>query len=284
MSHMKAGRPPKKGLSYHSSDVDYYDDFKIIALLDQFGPAGQTIYDVIIKMVYRNGYYLEIPMDKLALSVVKAIGSKWIRNKDLVLQVVQYCADIGLFDKDLSLQSVITSVGIQKRYKMATVRNKVQMEKYRLLEEESGKPVFNAPFNPISDTENGIDATETKDNGTEIPTNKRKRNTIYDTAFHSQELEEAFQMYLLVRRHSFGDIPLEQVSALREDLKGLSSDVAEQIAIVKKATAGGWKSFYRLNKEKRQKETRQKQGGKDNFNNFAGRDYDMKKLAEQLTE
>ena len=57
---------------------------------------GQTIYDVILKMVYRSGYYLEIPMNNLALSVTKTIGNKWIRNTDLVLQVVQYCADIGM--------------------------------------------------------------------------------------------------------------------------------------------------------------------------------------------
>ena len=98
---MGAGRPPKQGLSYHGSDTDYYEDFKIMELLDRYGPLGQTIYDVILKMVYRNGYYLEIPMSILTLSVTKKIGSKWIRNRNLVLQVVQYCADIGLFDKDL---------------------------------------------------------------------------------------------------------------------------------------------------------------------------------------
>ena len=138
---MGAGRPPKKGLSYHRSDVDYYEDFKIIDLMDRYGPLGQTIYDVILKMVYRSGYYLEIPMNNLALSVTKTIGNKWIRNKDLVLQVVQYCADIGLFDDALLQQSVITSAGIQKRYELVTVRNKVNKEKYWLLDEESPKPL-----------------------------------------------------------------------------------------------------------------------------------------------
>lgn len=276
------GRPPKKGLSYHSSDVDYYDDFKIIALLDRFGPAGQTIYDVILKMVYRNGYYLEIPMDKLTLSVTRTIGSKWIRNKDLVLQVVQYCADIGLFDKDLSLQSVITSVGIQKRYELATVRNKVQMEKYRLLEKESEEPLLNVPKKSVSATENGVSATETQVAETKTPTNKRKLNTIDNTAFSPPELEDAFQMYLLVRKSNYGDILPEQIVALREDLISLSSDHEEQLAIVKKATASSWKSFYGLKRRNGKQSEKKPKSKPDKFNNFEGRSYEMDNLEEQL--
>ena len=273
-----AGRPRKTGLSYHSSDVDFYEDFKIIDLLDKYGPIGTTIYDVIIKMIYRRGYYLKIPMNQLALTVQKTIGSKWIRNKDLVLQVVQYCADIGLFDKDLSLQSVLTSAGIQKRYSLATVRSKAQIEKYRLIEKESDKPLLSAPLKDISDTEKGIYATEIQDNGVEIPIKERKENNIYDTAF-SSELEKAFQMYLLVRKSNYGEILPEQIQALREDLLQLSTDEKEQLAIVKKATAGGWKSFYKLKKE----QAKDKQNGKKKgFDNFQGRDYDMADLERRL--
>lgn len=273
-----AGRPRKTGLSYHSSDVDFYEDFKIIDLLDKYGPIGTTIYDVIIKMIYRRGYYLKIPMNQLALTVQKTIGSKWIRNKDLVLQVVQYCADIGLFDKDLSLQSVLTSAGIQKRYSLATVRSKAQIEKYRLIEKESDKPLLSAPLKDISDTEKGIYATEIQDNGVEIPIKERKENNIYDTAFPS-ELEKAFQMYLLVRKSNYGEILPEQIRALREDLLQLSTDEKEQLAIVKKATAGGWKSFYKLKKDTAKDKRKPEKKGP---NNFQGREYDMDSLEKRL--
>ena len=199
---MGAGRPPKKGLSYHRSDVDYYEDFKIIDLMDRYGPLGQTIYDVILKMVYRSGYYLEIPMNNLALSVTKTIGNKWIRNKDLVLQVVQYCADIGLFDDALLQQSVITSAGIQKRYELVTVRNKVNKEKYWLLDEESPKPLESASKNGITDAETVISVTEIRNTDAEIPINKRKENNIYDTVFKPEDQESAFQLYLSVRKHN----------------------------------------------------------------------------------
>lgn len=280
-----AGRPRKTGLSYHSSDVDFYEDFKIIDLLDKYGPIGTTIYDVVIKMIYRKGYYLEIPMNQLALTVQKTIGSKWIRNKDLVLQVVQYCADIGLFDKDLSLQSVLTSAGIQKRYSLATVRSKAQIEKYRLIEKEGDKPLLNAPSKDISVTENGISVAEIQENGAEMLLKESKGNNVYDTTF-PPELERAFQLYLSVREHNFGEIIPEQVQALREDLLSLSADQAEQLAIVKKATAGGWKSFYKSKEKSGKKVQEKKVVGKkgSKFSNFQERSYDMNALERKLVE
>lgn len=266
-----AGRPRKTGLSYHSSDVDFYDDFKIIDLLDKYGPVGITVYDVVIKMIYRRGYYIDIPMNQLALTVQKTIGSKWIRNKDLVLQVVQYCADIGLFDKDLSLQSVLTSAGIQKRYALATVRSKAQIEKYRLIEKESDKPLLNAPSKGIFEAKKCISATEIQNNASNNTLKESKENNIYITTF-PPELEKAFQMYLIVRKSNYGDILPEQIQALREDLVQLTKEEKEQIAIVKKATAGGWKSFYPLKKKSKGSKKEKKNG----FNNFEGRDYGEK--------
>ena len=277
-----AGRPRKTGLSYHSSDVDFYEDFKIIDLLDKYGPVGVTIYDVVIKMIYREGYYLEIPMNQLALTVQKTIGSKWIRNKDLVLQVVQYCADIGLFDKDLSLQSVLTSAGIQKRYSLATVRSKAQIVKYRLIEKESDKSLLSAPLKGISATEKGISATEIQNNDAEIPLKESKGNSIYNTTF-SPELERAFQMYLLVRRNNFGEISEEQIQALREELIALSDKEQDRLAIVKKATARGWKGFYTLKRSQNNKGSRGQGAKKKNsFNNFHQREYDYENLEAKL--
>ncbi len=78
-------------------------------------------------------------------------------------------------------------------------------------------------------------------------------------------------MYLLVREHNYGAILPEQVQALREDLLSLSNKPEEQIAIVKKATAGGYKEFRGMKKGKRTSPAKKK----DNFNNFDGRSYDQ---------
>ena len=117
----------------------------------------------------------------------------------------------------------------------------------------------------------------------EIPIKESKVNkSIYTPAFQSADLEEAFQMYLLVRRHNHGDIIPEQVQALRDELSGLSDDDGERLAIVKKATAGGWKNFYRIRKEKAGKAPEAKR--KNQFSNFQGRSYDMRSLEMQLVE
>lgn len=72
---------------------------------------------------------------------------------------------------------------------------------------------------------------------------------------------------------------MEQVEALREDLLKLSDNPEEQLAIVKKATASGWKSFYQNRKQEKKKTQKQKTG----FNNYtSGRDYDMKALELQM--
>ena len=89
-----------------------------------------------------------------------------------------------------------------------------------------------------------------------------------------------------MREHNFGEIIPEQVQALREDLLSLSDDPAEQLAIIKKATAGGWKSFYKSKeksgkKNQEKKDTRQK-GSK--FSNFQERSYDMADLESRLVE
>lgn len=87
-------------------------------------------------------------------------------------------------------------------------------------------------------------------------------------------------MYILVRSNNYGDIIPEQIQALREDLIQLSDSEVERIAIVKKATAGGWKSFYKTPCKEKQSRTK-KAAVKDN-NNFKRRQYDMDDLENRL--
>ena len=50
------GRPPKPGLQYYSKDVDFYDDLKIMDLLEEWGPLGVTVYEVMLCAIYKSGY------------------------------------------------------------------------------------------------------------------------------------------------------------------------------------------------------------------------------------
>ena len=172
-------RPRKTGLDYFPKDVDFWDDYKIIDLLNEYGPLGVCIYDVILCQVYKNGYYLEVPIDKLASQIIRIIGNRWIKEKNLVLQVILYCADIGLFDHALLSQSVITSVGIQRRYSEVTVRNKVNKDKYWLLEKNNPQAVCQSvPSNSVFASETLVSATKTSVNAAVIPQSKVKESKV----------------------------------------------------------------------------------------------------------
>ena len=91
------------------------------------------------------------------------------------------------------------------------------------------------------------------------------------------EVEQAFQLYLLVRENNYGSIIPEQVEALREELVSLTSDPGKQLTIVKKATSWGTKGF-----EDTEKKTKSRKPQKSKFNNYTGRDYDMNALELQM--
>ena len=169
---MPGGRPTTKGLSWFKKDVNYYEDFKIFDLIENYGPLGNTVFDCLLCMIYREGYYLEISPEKLCLAVVKTIGGKWVK-KHQVLQVIQYCADIDLLDKGLLARSVVTSAGIQRRYAEVTSRNKVDKSLYWLID-ENGQPLKSIPSDGISATENAFSATENRFSDAESPQEKNK--------------------------------------------------------------------------------------------------------------
>ena len=73
-------RPPKTGLDYFPKDVDFYNDYKIMDLLEKYGPVGTIIYDVILTEIYRNGYYLAEPIDRISTRIVRIIGAKWVQS------------------------------------------------------------------------------------------------------------------------------------------------------------------------------------------------------------
>ena len=167
-------RPAKQGLSYFPKDVDFYNDYKIMDLLEKYGPIGVTVYDVILTEIYRNGYYLEKPIDRVAANVARIIGSKWVQKR-LVSQVILDCGEIGLLETTLLQHGVMTSVGIQRRYSTVTARNKVNKDKYWLID-ESGQPLLNAPQINETVAETDISDAETPVIEPEIPQKESKEN------------------------------------------------------------------------------------------------------------
>lgn len=285
MSGMGRGAPNKPGLTYYPKMLDFYEDDKIFDLLDEYGPLGVTIYDCILCIVYKNGYYAEIPLDKLSKMIIKMIGNKWVKNKQVVVQVVHFCSEIGLLDDDLMTKNIITSVGIQRRYyEIAVKRMKRQLysDKYWLLnKEENEEPLLNLPINQDTSEIKGINSEEIQITSEKSPIEIKENKKVYIDVFENQQLEQAFQLYVMSRRQNQDSLSEQQIALLREELLSLSDSIEEQLAIVKKATMSGWKSFYPLSKKKNI-EKQKKEVKKNRFNNFAGRDYDYDSLEKQL--
>ena len=280
-----AGRP-KQGIDYSGWSVDIFDgDRKIDKLLDAKGWKGFGIYFFLCQRAYKvNGYFYEWSYDDCATTARKMGGGI---SSGTVRETVDYCLQVDLFNKGLFERwGVLTSRGIQRRFwaVLSERRSKIVYDEYWLLKPEECKGLVKVSlFEYLQPTNNDLQPTNAD---TSHIKESKVKNNIYNTAFQPPELERAFQLYLSVREHNFGEIIPEQVQALREDLVSLSDDPKEQLAIVKKATAGGWKSFYKSKeksgkKNQEKKDTRQK-GSK--FSNFQERSYDMADLESRLVE
>lgn len=284
------GRRCATGLIFFPFMVDFFDDDRIFDLLEKHGPLGICVYLCTLCIVYKNGYYAEIPLEKLSRMIIKMIGSKWIKNKEVVAQVILFCADIGLLHDGLLKRGVITSAGIQKRfYKVAVklMRRRLYDVKYWLLKEENSEALLSAPKNGISSEENRIVSEENTFNSEEKPYKRKENKSIYIPAepeqqyFDNTELNDAFKLYVLCRNNNGDVLGTEQIKILRDELISLSEKDSERIAIVKKATVSNWKSFYPLKKSSDKKTGTRKKNG---FCNFKERDNDTQSLERQIIE
>lgn len=263
--------------------VNYYEDDKIFDLLDEYGPLGVTVYDCILTIVYSNGYFANLSKDKLSRMVIRKIGNKWIKSQKVVVQVIDYCADLGLFHKDLMLQNIITSVGIQKRYyKIAVKLMKRQLysKEYWLLD-ENGEPLLSRPIFPIPSEDIAIDSEEIGLSSEEIQVKRKetKRKEIKnhrEPVFSSEEsLNQAFLCFREHREKLNKPMTEEAVRMLKAELEKMGKDTAERAAILNQSVMNGWTGIYRLKgEEKEQKPANQ-------FHNFNQRDTDYNSLAAE---
>ena len=129
-------RPRKKGLDYFPLDVDIFDDEKLFDVQNEYGPLGEAVYLRLVCLVYKNGYYLKFDsIEKLAAMVIRSIGSRWVENKREIVEIIEYLVECGLFSNRLYEKNILTSKGIQTRFKLATERRRSGIREYSLIEE-----------------------------------------------------------------------------------------------------------------------------------------------------
>lgn len=207
-------RPKKRGLDYFPFDVDFFDDYKIMDLMNEYGPIGVSVYQIILSRVYKNGYYLDVPLDKLVSQIIRIIGNRWVKDKNFVLHVIQYCADIGLFNDALLTQSVITSVGIQRRYSEVTVRNKVDKSNYWLLDKKIDQEAL------ISEPQNIVFVTKTQVNVAKTQINTSKK-TQKESKLNESKLNERRAAFQLPCTNGNYAVTQEQIGTLQQAYKSI---------------------------------------------------------------
>lgn len=277
-----AGRP-KQGIDYAGWSVDIFDgDKKIDKLLDAKGWKGFGIYFFLCQRAYKtNGYYYEWGYDDCATTARKMGGGI---NSGTVKETVDYCLQVDLFDKRLFDEwGVLTSRGIQRRFwaVLSERRSKTVYQEYWLLKSEECNGLVKVSLkSDVQPTNSNVQSAN--DDMSHIK--KSKVNNIYNIKQFSPELEQPFQTYLLVRKHNFGELIPEQENALREELQKIADNDAERLAIVKKATVSGWKSFYKTTTKKTDAPRKKSKAPVKDMNNFKRREYDMDSLENQLLD
>ena len=276
-------RPRKEGNQYFSFDVDFFSDKKIKILKARYGSDGITLYIYLLCEIYKNGYYLKIDDDFEFI-----ISDDLNMNCEKVKQVLNFLLERSLFSNILfQSDKVLTSAGIQRRFqlmvKSRASKNPILIEDFWLLSKEETEPFIkvNSFLNKSQNNndKSGNNVLNSQNNDTKERKEKEK-NLYIDPAlpgqyFSDSSLDEAFKLFLQVRK-SHGDVLVSgQIELLKEELLSLSDKTEEQIAIVKKATMKGWKGFFPLNKPRPQK---QDPKNKNKFNNFEQRNYDRKEL------
>ena len=118
-------RPTKKGIDYFSFDVDFFEDEKIEPISGEFGVKGEIIVVRLLCAIYRNGYFIQWT-EQLKMS----LANRCKVSHELIDLVINRLVKWNFFNEKLfESTAILTSNGIQTRFKEATRKRKINYEK-----------------------------------------------------------------------------------------------------------------------------------------------------------
>jgi len=163
-------RPTKKGIDYFSFDVDFFEDEKIEPISGEFGAKGEIVVIRLLCAVYRNGYFA-MWTEQLKMT----LANRCKVSHDLVEQVIKRLVKWNFFDENLFYSAnILTSTGIQTRYKEATRKRKLEYEKmefWLLFDEKGVSSAHNSPqeeFIPALNTQSKVKYSNIYNNTTNV--------------------------------------------------------------------------------------------------------------------
>ena len=140
-------RPLKSGIDYFPLDCNFMKDIKVRKILRACGPGAIAVIVNLLCTIYQgDGYYMLWDEDTGFL-IADDVGVK----ESFVHEVVKAAVQVDFFNAGMfDTRSILTSAGIQRRYKEATARrnNNSLIADYNLLSNElSGVIAYNNPVN-----------------------------------------------------------------------------------------------------------------------------------------
>ncbi|EOS7997974.1 DUF4373 domain-containing protein [Enterococcus hirae] len=149
-------RPYKQGVDYYSLDVDFLKDIKYRKIRRSCGSQTCEILLCLLGYIYGDmGYFLRWDEDS-AFLVADDVGAK----EGLVEEVVSKAIQVGFFNREkYEKYQILTSNGIQKRYKLMTSKRKeVSIKKEYLVNDVNN--LVNGGNNSTSTVVNGVRNTQ----------------------------------------------------------------------------------------------------------------------------
>lgn len=279
-----AGKP-KKRIDYAGWSVDIFsNDVKIDKLLDAQGWDGFGVYFFLCNMAFgSDGYYYEWCYDLCASTARKMGGGI---GAGTVKETVDYCLQIGLFDKRLfDRWGVLTSRGIQKSYLVVLKSNNRKgteiYKEYWLLDTSKSEDYQGVVF--VHKNNQSLEV-----NGDSLGENNQSLGVNDDslTQEESKVKESIVNNKSIVR---FTPPSLNDVARYCAERKN-GIDAESFVAfyeskgwMIGKNKMKDWKAAVRTWERRGVKESRP-QGKQNQFNQFPQRNYDMKELEKKLLE
>lgn len=113
----------RNGLKYYHAETARFQDIKIKRLKKKYGCEGYAVYSYVENEIYRvEGSYIRFDEDQAF-----DCAEYWALEEDKVYDIINFCAEIGLFNTQLwKEQSILSSCYIQDSYLQICRRAKKQ--------------------------------------------------------------------------------------------------------------------------------------------------------------
>jgi hypothetical protein len=241
-------RPTKQGIDYFPLDVYLDNKFKFLEI--KFGLEGFAIIIKIFQKIYANGYWCNFNEDEQLLF-------SYDINVDInrIRAIINEAITRDIFDKNLfDTYQILTSKGIQKRYKEIVKRRKdVEIvPEYLLINGDFG---VSRVFNECKSSQSKVKESKVKE--TKAKERKVKESKVDKTSYLSiskqieeftedKELKEVLKEFVEMREKNKKKLTNYAFYLILRKLSRLSANTNTQIEILNQSIQNSWQDVYAL--------------------------------------